>query len=54
LLLRQEPHHSFGELTREGRPIADGPKATRWKANHHTSRALMNVVKMFEDIERGR
>ena len=32
------------ETTREGRLRGDGQKANRWKANYHTSRALMNVA----------
>jgi mannobiose 2-epimerase len=40
----------FGELTREGRLLGDGRKATQWKANYHTARAMMNVVKMLEKI----
>jgi mannobiose 2-epimerase len=35
----------FGEVTREGRLIGDGKKASQWKANYHTGRAMMNVVK---------
>jgi mannobiose 2-epimerase len=37
----------FGEVTRDGRLIGDGAKATPWKANYHTSRALMNVARML-------
>ena len=33
----------FGETTREGRLLGDGAKATPWKANYHTGRAMMNV-----------
>ena len=39
----------FGELTRDGRPIGDGRKATQWRANYHTSRALMNVSRMLSE-----
>ena len=38
----------FGEVTREGRLIGDGRKANPWKANYHTGRAMMNVVKMLD------
>ena len=33
----------YGETTREGKRLGDGRKATQWKANYHTGRALMNV-----------
>ncbi len=41
-----DPDHGgwYGEVTREGQRIGDGRKATQWKANYHTSRALMNVA----------
>jgi mannobiose 2-epimerase len=41
-----DPDHGgwYGETTREGQRIGEGPKATQWKANYHTSRALMNVA----------
>ncbi len=41
-----DPEHGgwFGETTREGKRLGDGAKATQWKANYHTSRALMNVA----------
>ncbi len=29
--------------------LGDGSKANQWKANYHTSRALMNVARMLED-----
>jgi mannobiose 2-epimerase len=41
----------FGEVTREGKLIGDGRKATQWKANYHTSRALMNVATMLRELE---
>jgi cellobiose epimerase len=37
----------YSETTREGRLIGDGAKANPWKANYHTSRALMNVAEML-------
>ena len=39
----------FSETTREGKLIGDGSKANQWKANYHTSRALMNVATMLKD-----
>ncbi|HEY2157176.1 MAG TPA: AGE family epimerase/isomerase, partial [Isosphaeraceae bacterium] len=41
----------FGETTREGKLLGDGRKASQWKANYHTSRALMNVATMLREIE---
>ena len=41
----------FAETTREGKLIGDGRKALQWKANYHTSRALMNVATMLREIE---
>ncbi len=40
-----DPLHGgwFAETTRDGSLIGDGAKANAWKANYHTSRALMNV-----------
>jgi mannobiose 2-epimerase len=37
----------YGETTRDGQTIGAGSKATQWKANYHTSRALMNVATML-------
>jgi mannobiose 2-epimerase len=37
----------FNETTREGKPLGDGAKVTPWKANYHTSRALMNVARLL-------
>ena len=37
----------FGEVTREGKLIGDGGKANPWKANYHTGRSMMNVVKLL-------
>ncbi len=41
-----DPVHGgwFAGTTREGTLIGDGAKANPWKANYHTSRALMNVA----------
>ena len=49
-----DPVHGgwFGETTREGKLIGDGRKASQWKACYHTGRALMNVSKMLEGIEK--
>jgi cellobiose epimerase len=45
-----DPVHGgwYSETTREGTLIGDGAKANPWKANYHTSRALMNVAKLLE------
>ena len=46
-------HHGwYMETTRERRFMGDGRKATQWKANYHTSRAMMNVAKMLGAMER--
>jgi len=44
-----DPIHGgwYAETTREGRLLGDGGKASQWKANYHTSRALMNVARML-------
>jgi len=44
-----DPIHGgwFAETSREGKLLGDGSKASQWKANYHTSRALMNVAKML-------
>jgi mannobiose 2-epimerase len=48
-----DPTHGgwYMETTREGRLIGDGRKATPWKANYHTGRAMMNVATMLREIE---
>jgi cellobiose epimerase len=45
-----DPLHGgwYAETTRDGELIGDGAKANQWKANYHTSRALMNVAGMLE------
>jgi mannobiose 2-epimerase len=45
-----DPVHGgwYSDTTRDGKLMGDGAKANAWKANYHTSRALMNVVKMLE------
>jgi mannobiose 2-epimerase len=42
----------FGETTRDGRLIGDGRKASQWKANYHTGRALMNVSTRLGELEK--
>jgi mannobiose 2-epimerase len=44
----------YWETTREGRLVGDGSKANAWKANYHTSRALMNVTRLYEELEPGK
>jgi len=41
----------YAETTRDGKLIGDGAKANPWKANYHTSRALMNVAKQLAKRE---
>ena len=50
-----DPDHGgwYGEVTREGRLIGDGRKAGPWKANYHTSRALMNVARRLGSMAGG-
>ena len=40
----------YAETTHDGTRIGDGAKAGQWKANYHTSRALMNVAMTLEKI----
>jgi mannobiose 2-epimerase len=44
-----DPVHGgwYGETTREGKLIGNSQKASQWKANYHTGRALMNVATML-------
>jgi len=42
----------YAETTRDGKLIGDGAKANPWKANYHTSRALMNVAKQLAKQKR--
>jgi mannobiose 2-epimerase len=46
-----DPEHGgwYGDVSREGRRLGEGRKATQWKANYHTSRALMNVAAMLAE-----
>jgi mannobiose 2-epimerase len=47
-----DPVHGgwFMETTRDGTLIGDGRKATPWKANYHTARAMMNVSTMLGEL----
>ncbi len=47
-----DPVHGgwYAETTRDGKLIGDGAKASQWKANYHTSRALINVAMTLEKI----
>ena len=38
----------FAETDRAGQLLGDGAKATQWKANYHSARALMNVARLLE------
>jgi mannobiose 2-epimerase len=51
-----DPVHGgwFAETKREGTLIGDGAKANQWKANYHTSRALMNVATLYRQLESSR
>jgi mannobiose 2-epimerase len=44
-----DPVHGgwYTQTTRTGRLIGDDGKSQQWKANYHTSRALINVVKLL-------
>jgi len=44
-----DPVHDgwYTQTTREGRLIGDDGKANQWKANYHTSRALINVARLL-------
>jgi mannobiose 2-epimerase len=48
-----DPAHGgwFGETKREGTLHGDGSKANPWKANYHTSRAMMNVATLLADLD---
>jgi mannobiose 2-epimerase len=47
-----DPEHGgwFQETTREGTLLGSGQKASQWKANYHTARAMMNVVTMLDEL----
>lgn len=44
-----DPEHGgwFAEAERDGRLRGDGAKASQWKANYHTARAMMNVARIL-------
>jgi mannobiose 2-epimerase len=44
-----DPEHGgwFAETGRDGRLKGDGAKASQWKANYHTARAVMNVARIL-------
>ncbi len=44
-----DPVHGgwFPDTRRDGTLQGDGAKANPWKANYHTSRAMMNVVNLL-------
>ena len=48
-----DPVHGgwYAETTRDGKLLGDGAKASQWKANYHTSRALMNVALTLEKMK---
>ena len=37
----------YAQTTRPGRLTGDDGKANKWKANYHTSRAMINVTKLL-------
>ena len=39
----------YAETTADGELSGDGGKANPWKANYHTSRAMMNVARMLKE-----
>ncbi len=41
----------YAETSHDGKLLGDGAKANPWKANYHTSRALMNVAKQLAQRE---
>jgi mannobiose 2-epimerase len=44
-----DPIHGgwYAETAADGKLSGDGAKANQWKANYHTSRAMMNVARML-------
>ena len=46
-----DPVHGgwYAETTFDGKRSATAAKAGQWKANYHTSRAMMNVARMLEE-----
>ena len=49
-----DPVHGgwYSGTTREGKLIGDGQKASQWKANYHTARAMMGVASVLGELER--
>jgi mannobiose 2-epimerase len=49
-----DPEHGgwYMETSREGKLLGDGRKASQWKANYHTARAMMGVATMLGEMER--
>lgn len=47
-----DPEYSgwFAEAERDGRRRGDGAKASPWKVNYHTSRALMNAATLLSGV----
>ncbi len=45
-----DPIHGgwYAETGADGKLLGDGAKANQWKANYHTSRAMMNVARLLE------
>jgi mannobiose 2-epimerase len=48
-----DPTHGgwFSETKRDGTLLGDGSKANPWKANYHTSRALINVARVLGELD---
>ncbi len=48
-----DPEHGgwFADVERAGKLTGDGFKASQWKANYHTSRALMNVATWLREMK---
>ncbi len=49
-----DPEHGgwYMGTSREGKLEGDGRKASQWKANYHTGRAMMGVATMLGELER--
>ena len=50
-----DPEHGgwFYETTRDGRRLGDGAKASPWKANYHTGRAMLRVSRSLAELAEG-
>ncbi|WP_158633551.1 AGE family epimerase/isomerase [Tautonia sociabilis] len=48
-LIDSESGGWFSPTDREGNLEGDGRKASQWKANYHTARGMMNVVRMLRE-----